>query len=73
MAAVISTIYVVPETSGTWVIHGEHRHEELGRFATRDEAIAEARRLAQQHHGQLVVRTDANTVEFAEDYASVER
>jgi hypothetical protein len=72
MAAIIATIYVVPEAKG-WVVHGEHPSEILGRYSLKDEAISAARCIATQKQGQLVVRRSDSSVEFAEDYASVER
>lgn len=73
MTPIIATIYVVPETSGNWVVHGEHPSEVLGRFPQKVEALDAARTIAHDKHGQLVVRRSDSSVEFAEDFASVER
>ena len=73
MSMIISVIYVVREVNGEWVVHGEHASEILGRFASKESAVETARGLAREKHGQLVVRRGENEVEFAEDFASVER
>ncbi len=71
MPTVIHLIYVDP-IHGRWRVSGEERGQNLGTFADKESAIASARGFAKSLQGQMIVRTENQTVEFAEDYASVE-
>jgi len=72
MPSVIHLIYVDP-IEHHWRITGEERGQSYGEFADKEQAIDSARQLAKAKQGQLIVRTADHRIEFAEDFASVER
>ena len=72
MAEMIHTIYVDPKGKD-WQVTGENPRQQFGIFESKESAIHNARELAKRFHGQMVVRSNLEQLEFAEDYASVER
>jgi hypothetical protein len=69
----LATIYVESAAHDHWIVCSEYPGELLGRFENKDMAIDAARKIARDRSAQMVVRRDENEIEFAEDYASVER
>jgi hypothetical protein len=72
MERAIREVYVDPK-HGRWRVSGENQGTSFSLFADKETAVSEGRRLAKSEHGQLIVRHANGTLEFAEDFASVER
>lgn len=72
MPQTIQVVYVDPGED-VWRVSGDNASQLFGTFPTKERAIDSARSLAKQKHGQLIVRSKTQALEFAEDYASVER
>lgn len=72
MPEAIHTIFVDPD-GDEWRVSGESPRQLFGTFKTKETAIENGRRLAKNFHGQMIVRAKAEALDFAEDYASVER
>ncbi len=72
MQPVIHLVYVDP-IQDAWRVSGETRNQLFGTFKTKEKAIVSGRRIAKKESGQMIVRNANGGVEFAEDYASVER
>ena len=68
----IHVVYVDPDQD-VWRVSGENPSQLFGTFSTKERAIENARDLAKQKHGQMIVRSKTQALEFAEDFASVER
>jgi len=69
---IIHSVFVDLDNS-VWRVTGDQPGEQLGTFAAKEEALNVARAEAKKCRGQLVVRKANQIVEFAEDFASVER
>jgi len=69
---VISDITVVPKRDKYWHVTNESGAE-VFRSAERSVAIRKGRTIARCKHGQLVVKKRDGKLDFAEDFAAVER
>jgi len=68
----IESIFVDP-VNKAWRVSGRTPSKVFGTFHNKNEAVETGRQIAKKKHGQLIVHGPNRALDFAEDYASVER